>query len=315
MTARLTIYTADQPVRSFLLDDGTEYQLGRGAACQIRIADARVSRTHARIAHPERAWQVEDLGSKNGLQVDGKDCRKAELADGAWISFGGLLASFRVLRAGQLAGDRQEAASRWESTVELSRRLDPADIEQLLAGTLAALLEVAGMTRGFIMLPDPQGRLGIRARSPGEGSAAVTGDFPGSRSVVEQVLATRGAVVASDTRADLLLARRPSIESGSIRALACLPLLVGEQLAGVVYLDSLADGKVVTALDMELLEAFVSHAALLLGAASLRDELAELAALLPAEMSQGPGADALLRRLQAALPGELTLQPTVGIRA
>jgi hypothetical protein len=313
MAARLTIYPPDQPVRSFMLDPGIEYQLGRSASCQIPIADPRISRTHARITRRDDAWRILDLGSKNGLQVGGQNCHEAELADGAWISIGGLLANFSLLSPAQLASDHRQAEARWGSTMDLSRRLEPAaGIERLLEQVLDAVLELADAQRGFVMLPDDQGLLAVRARVSRGTSDLASDPFPGSRSVVERALASRQSVVVCDAREDILLARRPSIESGAIRALVCLPLLIGEQLSGVIYLDSRVEGKVFTELDLEILETFGSHAALVLGVASVRDDLDELASLLPAEMARKPGADELVHRLQAALPAAASLPELEG---
>jgi GAF domain-containing protein len=95
---------------------------------------------------------------------------------------------------------------------------------------------------------------------------------------------------------------QPSIVSGQIRALVCLPLLVGEQMTGLIYLDSNLPGKVFTGLDVEILEAFASHAALVIGVATVREELAEVAQLLPRELTREPAPEPLLARLRALLP-------------
>jgi hypothetical protein len=49
-----------------------------------------------------------------------------------------------------------------------------------------------------------------------------------------------------------------------------------------------------------------------LGVASVRDDLDELASLLPAEMARKPGADELVHRLQAALPAAASLPELEG---
>lgn len=303
MAACLTIYPPDRPVRSYLLDPRNEYQLGRDPSCELRIPDSRISRTHARITRGGRGWEIVDLGSKNGMQVDGLACREAGLSDGAWISFGGLLASFRLLTDEQLAADRRRGEARWGSTVDLSRQLEPAaGIERLLREILDAVVELAGAERGFIMLPDETGRLAVRARATYGAWRARPDELSVSLSAVQRVLDSLQPVVACDVREDVLLARRPSVEAGGIRALVCLPLRIGERISGVIYLDSRQDGKVFTELDLEILEAFSSHAALVLGVASVRDDIADLTALLPREMSRRSGADDLVRRLQATLP-------------
>jgi pSer/pThr/pTyr-binding forkhead associated (FHA) protein len=313
MAARLTIYPPDQPVRSFLLEAQDDYRIGRAESCEIRISDARISRIHARLAHVEGDWRVIDLHSKNGVTVDGQTCLESRLNDGAWISFGGLLANFCLVNATELTSERRRRETRWGSTVDISRQLDPAaGIDKLLRKILDAVLELTGTERGFIMLPDDAGRLAIRARASRSEWPGGKDDFPGSLGTVERVLASRRPVIACDVRADALLARRPSVEAGMIRALLCIPLVIGDRLSGVIYLDSRADGKVFTELDLELLEAFASHAALVLGVASLRDDFAELASLLPAEMSRRPRAGALVRRLTAALPDPVSSPDIAG---
>lgn len=45
--------------------------VGRGRDAAIRVVDARASRVHARIRVEERGASIEDLGSKNGVRVNG----------------------------------------------------------------------------------------------------------------------------------------------------------------------------------------------------------------------------------------------------
>lgn len=56
-----------------------EVFVGRGADCRVRFYDPLVSRRHARIFHDEGAWQIEDLGSRNGTTVDGAKVDRAPL--------------------------------------------------------------------------------------------------------------------------------------------------------------------------------------------------------------------------------------------
>jgi GAF domain-containing protein len=49
-------------------------------------------------------------------------------------------------------------------------------------------------------------------------------------------------------------------------------------MTGLVYLDSSTPGKVFSSLDVEILEAFAAHAALVIAAATVREELADVAA-------------------------------------
>ena len=53
--------------------------IGRGAGCQVTLDDALVSRQHARVTIEGETVSVEDLGSRNGVMVNGKriDARTA----------------------------------------------------------------------------------------------------------------------------------------------------------------------------------------------------------------------------------------------
>ncbi|HEX3132004.1 MAG TPA: FHA domain-containing protein, partial [Planctomycetota bacterium] len=46
--------------------------LGRGQDCGLRIDDPRLSRHHARLLHDGSTLIIEDLGSTNGVLVNGE---------------------------------------------------------------------------------------------------------------------------------------------------------------------------------------------------------------------------------------------------
>jgi putative methionine-R-sulfoxide reductase with GAF domain len=303
MPARLTVYPPDQPARQFSLDPERGHLIGRGPDCDLRIEDPRLSRRHALLAVTDGCWRFGDLGSKNGTTLAGHTHGENMLHHGDWISFGGLLGQFADLTDAQVAADAQDARTRWDDTIGRSRRLDPrTDVDVLLQQMLASSMELAGAQRGFVMLAGVDGRLAVRARAGGVDPATAGREFQGSRGALARVLTSRTAVVVCDTSADTMLGAQPSVVSGQIRALVCLPLVVGEQLTGLLYLDSRTPGKVFTGLDVEILEAFASHAALVVGVATVREDLAELAELLPCELSRAPAPEPLLKRLRTLLP-------------
>lgn len=303
MPARLTLYPPDQPACQFPLDPERGHLIGRGPDCDLRIEDPRLSRRHASLTLSGSCWHFGDLGSKNGTTLAGRAVGETALRDGDWISFGGLLGQFADLSDERFAVELQGARSRWEDTIGHSRRLDPhADVDGLLHQMLGASMELAGAERGFVMLADVNGRLQARARAGGVDPAAAGREFPGSQGALARTLAVRAPVVVCDTSADTMLGAQPSVVSGQIRALVCLPLVIGDRPIGLLYLDSRVPGKVFTKLDVEILEAFAAHAALVVGVATVREDLAELAGLLPRELTRAPAPEPLLQRLQTLLP-------------
>jgi len=57
-----------------------DFYLGRGSDCRVRFYDPRVSRQHARVYYEDGAWNIRDLGSRNGTIVDGQSISEAALA-------------------------------------------------------------------------------------------------------------------------------------------------------------------------------------------------------------------------------------------
>ncbi|HRA75463.1 MAG TPA: DUF3662 and FHA domain-containing protein [Propionicimonas sp.] len=66
--------------------------LGRGTEADLRINDPGVSRVHARIvvngAGPDQQLWIEDLGSTNGIVVDGQRVRQAPVSAGSRVEIG-----------------------------------------------------------------------------------------------------------------------------------------------------------------------------------------------------------------------------------
>lgn len=69
--------------------------VGRGKEADVRLADASVSRRHASFSVVGDAVHVEDLGSTNGLTVNGKRVQTAALADGDELTLGAATIAFR----------------------------------------------------------------------------------------------------------------------------------------------------------------------------------------------------------------------------
>ncbi|MPZ87554.1 MAG: DUF2662 domain-containing protein [Nitriliruptorales bacterium] len=68
--------------------------VGRLPECDITLEDAAVSRRHARITHDGVAYQVEDLGSTNGVRVNGQPVTRTALRGGDQLDFGGVRFTF-----------------------------------------------------------------------------------------------------------------------------------------------------------------------------------------------------------------------------
>lgn len=287
--ARLTVHYSDQPTRSVLLVEPGDYEIGRDPDCRIALDDDRVSRRHATISLSAGVWRLTDLGSKNGTAVDGREVEAQELSGRCWLSFGGLVAAFEILSQREVERQSAQDLARLRTTLERQRRLTPTTaLRDLLDRILLSALETWGAERAFVLLVSGAGDMKVAAASGIEAAELSDKGFSGSVGAMERALEQRRSVVVADASADTYLGLRPSVVAGGIRCLACVPLLALDQLLGAIYLDSLSPGAVIRDLDVEILEALASHAALAIAVASLDDAARELGGALPTRVGQLP---------------------------
>ena len=62
--------------------------LGRSREADVRVADVNVSRRHAELRQEGAGYWIVDLGSTNGLEVNGKRTDRARVRDGDRITMG-----------------------------------------------------------------------------------------------------------------------------------------------------------------------------------------------------------------------------------
>ncbi|MFL6289776.1 MAG: GAF domain-containing protein [Thermoanaerobaculia bacterium] len=303
MPARLTVHFPSRPARVLLLPEDRETVVGRDPDCDIALDDDRVSRRHAILACGEpvdgSGWSVTDLGSKNGLFVDGMPIAQGALKERCWISFGGLVACFERF-AGQADSLDEERLRRVTTSLELHRGLAPGmGLGELLPRVVASMLELTNAERGFLLLAGADGELEVAAHAGLSREDFAAAEFGGSLGAVQRALATGEPVVSADACSDAELGERASVIATGIRALLCVPVRALDRLIGVMYADSRKPGAAFTELDLEILEALSSQAGLAIAVARLDQELKGLAH----RIAEAPGADAGLR---ARLAGEVS---------
>jgi FhaA, N-terminal domain/FHA domain len=67
---------------------GDRAVIGRSRDCDVVVSDPNVSRRHAELRRDENAWHVIDLGSTNGVKVNGRRVDQVALRDGDRITIG-----------------------------------------------------------------------------------------------------------------------------------------------------------------------------------------------------------------------------------
>lgn len=277
MPARFSAYPPDRAVVVRVFEDQERYGLGRSESVEVRIDHASVSRHHAEIVHDGDAWKLTDLGSKNGLRVDGRLVGEAALNSPTWFAIGDVYCWLEPLSA-QTARDAAAFAEVRRSTSRaLSQQLQlVTDVDALLRNALDAVLELSQLERGFVLYGTQPAELRVRAVQGLQREEMANRAFAGSAGSIERSLTERRSVICCDTSDSPWLGARPSVVLGGIRALVCVPVLFGDELLGVIYADSRSPGPLLTEFDMELIEGVAQQAGATLAAARLRGAVDDL---------------------------------------
>ena len=88
------VVTLDANGKQHRIDKGNVV-IGRSKDCDIRIADPNVSRRHAEVRQEGAAYWILDLGSTNGLTVNGRRQQRAQLQNEDRITVGSTELVFR----------------------------------------------------------------------------------------------------------------------------------------------------------------------------------------------------------------------------
>ncbi|MBI1764054.1 MAG: SpoIIE family protein phosphatase [Acidobacteria bacterium] len=163
--------------------------------------------------------------------------------------------------------------------------LTPLSLDDTLSQVLDCVFQAIRADRGYVMLLEtPEGKKNEPAKigaaelvckaqktSGGDNSTEVSL----SRSITEQVLQQRKALLTSDAQHDPRFAANQSIMLGGIRSIMAVPLAIEERVLGMVYVDSPLHSNRFTKRDLELLTLIAGVAAIRIENVRLLDVQAE----------------------------------------
>jgi two-component system, NtrC family, response regulator HydG len=234
--------------------------IGRETASNLCLADAAVSRRHAKVEKEDRGFVITDLESLNGTFVNDVPVKNRLLEHGDRVRIGDSQFLF-LTHEGEATSkssdvrldDRQVASG---STVQL--RFDDAvylmardlsalmkvsttinsirGLDDLLQRLLEQLFEVVPAQRGAILLTD-EGSFETSLvfgldRARGKEQAVNV-----SMTIVQQVLRDGVALLSSDGASESTTATQ-SLISTRAHSVMCVPLILFDRKIGVLYLDT-----------------------------------------------------------------------------
>jgi serine phosphatase RsbU (regulator of sigma subunit) len=291
--AEITIQTPSASAATkHLLTSDTSF--GRASDCTIPIRDRYLSRKHAEIAADRDAWVLRDCGSANGTFLNGiRLDRDRPLHNGDRIRIGDTELLFespehstdRVLAiadtapnttisvpvdeiAPGVAGD----AEKFQTLMQLAADLIEDKPLDELFGFIAerVLLHTkASRTAIGILAPDGESFNKVEVRRQEKGD---TTELRISRAILAKVVQEKRALAFMDVSADEMLSRRASIMMQAIRSILCAPMMIGDSVVGVLYLDYLFTARDIAEEDVRLVAHIARFAAIKVETARLRED-------------------------------------------
>jgi putative nucleotidyltransferase with HDIG domain len=304
--AKLVLQTSLGPETHTL---GSYTTIGRDSANHIPIIHPTVSKVHCRITYEPAtdAFAIEDLGSTNGTFVNERRVQQERLDDGCRLRIGevacafhlegneaGLRSAVRVTETASQIRQRIAASSEGrflpesEVTDEATLRSDyeklrliyelqrnvgiGTTLDGLLKRILDRIFEALRCDQGVILLADRDGSLHPRAHRSRRPSA----ELCVSSTLLDYVRRERVAMLASDIMADERFKASDSIVAMGVRSSIAVPFLSGEELLGVMILDSTRSANAFGAKDLQLISTIANHATQLINNAILHKEVQSL---------------------------------------
>jgi len=292
MTSLYVVSGSDE-TRAFDLKDDTIY-IGRAPDNAIQIKDRFVSRKHLKIFRKESKYFIEDLESKNGTFINGRQIPSGvefEIEEGLTIAIGmsvicldkessedvmSFLESIRLSKdisreVEVSAKDRSMTAQKNMELIQkvsnvLMRSLNINEISEKILGYIFDLLK--RIDRGAIILLN---------KKTGEISQVVTkfknhiddSDMRYSPDVVERVIGDGKAVIVLDTSAEDEDDLSDTLKILKIGSVMCVPLIISSKIRGVIYVDSIEKPYGFRKEDLSLFKALSSRAAIAIENASI----------------------------------------------
>jgi sigma-B regulation protein RsbU (phosphoserine phosphatase) len=136
------------------------------------------------------------------------------------------------------------------------------DLDEVLSLVMDEVITATRAERGFLMLRDAQGQVSFRTARGLDQTTIDDPSFQISRSVVERVAQTGEPVLTSDAQQDVRLNLRRSVLALGLRSILCVPILLKDEVTGVVYVDNRLQAGIFAPADLELLTAIAATAAI-----------------------------------------------------
>ncbi len=266
--------------------------LGRGKQNALQLMDPLVSRAHVKIEASDNGFQIEDLKSKNGTFLNGKQVHIQLLSAGDRIRIGETDFLFSIREISILEGsipyakieskkkvitsegsDLDEAHlsdqnitetwNRFRTILRVNRTIaSEFDMKKAFQKVLEEIFAILPADRGAILsINEDQGKLEILCSRTRDETIKVK-DILISQTILGEVMEESLGLLIGDAQMDERFSQAESISIEDIRSALCVPLIQKNETIGIIYLDVSGLKEAFTEDDLDLLMAIAGPASI-----------------------------------------------------
>ena len=278
--------------------EGAQISIGRSSECAIPIRDRYLSRKHAELIATNGIWLLRDLGSVNGTYLNGARVeRDVPLKPGDRIRLGDTEIVFETPESNTdrflAIADTAERPSiaipiheidatpavpdvaRLQTLNTLARDLiEDRPMHELFGFIVDRVMEHLAPSRAAIALLGADGKsfrhVELRRRDRTDDSELTI-----SSTLLTTIVEEKKALAFVDVNAHEKLSMAKSIVMQGIRSILAAPLMIGDAVVGLLYVDYLITQRASSEDDVRLLAQIARFAAKKLETTKLREEAIE----------------------------------------
>jgi sigma-B regulation protein RsbU (phosphoserine phosphatase) len=307
--AAVLLVLAPSGQRSRVALDNMPFGIGRQSGNSLVLRDNRTSRNHCRIVFDNGSYAIEDLNSRHGTFVNGKQISRHVLHNSDRIEFG-VRDSYQLTfsaekqdiqrllgQFGSVTIPEGEAAAagnliKLRSLVEVARALQNSlSTGEVLTAVVDAALAVTSCERGFLLLRpegDKDADLEVSVARDSVGRELQPDDLRVPRHLIRQALTSRRELLSMsfDPLEEQGVRPEMTVAQLELRSVVCLPLIrlrsgapddtrainAMEDTVGLIYMDSKATPADLSSGNRELLQTLAIEASTILENARLIEE-------------------------------------------
>ena len=147
------------------------------------------------------------------------------------------------------------------------------NLNELLSNIVDSTIELADMDRGFLMLENKAGELQFRIARNSRQQNLGENDFEVSHTIIGEAAEKGKPLFISDVHKNGRYKDQESVLDLQLKTAVCLPLILDEQVIGVIYTDASRLSIEIEKEDMPIFSAFAAQAAIAIENARLHGEV------------------------------------------